>query len=77
VAFLSLIMDAHHSCCEIVANMNGYTLLYNSLEMPLFRFHGVNFVSIRARLRNNEMLSNENRTEVKVFFLGGDTFVFS
>jgi len=34
-------------CCEIVANLNGYTLLHNSLEMPLFRFHGVNFLSIR------------------------------
>jgi hypothetical protein len=46
-------------CCEIVANMNGYTFLHNSLEKLLFRLHGVNFVSIRARPRNNEMLSTE------------------
>lgn len=55
-------------CCEIVANMNGYTFLHNSLEKPVFRFHGVNCVSIRARPINNEMLSTYSRTEVKGSF---------
>ena len=51
--------------------MNGYTLLHNSLEKPLFRFHGANLVSIITRPRNNEMFRTENRTEVKVFWGGG------
>ena len=63
-------------CFEIVANMNGYSLLHNSLEKPLLRFHSVNFVSIRARPRNNEILSTENRTEVKDFFGGGTPLCF-
>ena len=33
-------------CCEIVANMNGYTFLHNYLEKLLFRLHGVNLFQL-------------------------------